>query len=84
MPVYRRRNMIVIPEIASSGGPLAKVLAGEASQNALELLLDISDNMAFKTICALAEAARAPIESFIKKFRSEFEFHLEHGRCDLS
>ena len=63
---------------------LAKVLKGEAEPTAINLLLDISDNMAFKTICALAEAARAPVESFVKKFRSEFEYHLKHGTCDLS
>jgi len=62
---------------------LGKVLHAEKEPNPIARLLDISDNMASKTICPLAEAARGPLESFIKKFRDEFDYHAEHGRCDI-
>jgi NADH-quinone oxidoreductase subunit F len=32
------------------------------------------------TICALGDAAATPVESFIKHFREEFEYYIEHGR----
>jgi NADH-quinone oxidoreductase subunit F len=34
-----------------------------------------------KTICALADAAAFPVRSFIKHFRSEFEYHIENKKC---
>ncbi len=32
------------------------------------------------TLCALGDAASMPVLSFLKKFRSEFEYFIEHGR----
>ena len=34
-----------------------------------------------RTICALGDAAAMPVRSFVKHFHSEFEHHIEHGRC---
>ena len=31
--------------------------------------------------CVLGDAAALPVKSFIKHFRSEFEYHIEHKRC---
>jgi NADH-quinone oxidoreductase subunit F len=47
----------------------------------LELLDNVSDNIAGRTICALGDAAALPVKSFLKHFRSEFEHHIEHKRC---
>ena len=33
------------------------------------------------TICALGDAAALPVHSFLQKFRSEFERHIELKRC---
>jgi NADH-quinone oxidoreductase subunit F len=38
----------------------------------LYTLMDISDNMAGKTICVLSDACAAPIVSSIEKFRDEY------------
>lgn len=34
-----------------------------------------------RTICALGDAASMPVLSFLKHFRKEFEYHIEHKRC---
>ncbi len=50
----------------------------------LDLLNSVSDNIAGRTICALGDAAALPVKSFIKHFRPEFEYHIEHKRCLVS
>lgn len=47
----------------------------------LDLLVQVANNIEGRTICALGDAAAWPVQSFIKHFRSEFEYHIEHGRC---
>jgi NADH-quinone oxidoreductase subunit F len=34
-----------------------------------------------QTICALGDAAAMPVQSFVKKFRSEFVEHIEGRGC---
>ncbi len=47
----------------------------------LDLLNRVTDNIMGRTICALGDAASLPVRSFIKHFKSEFEYHIEHGKC---
>ncbi|OIQ99252.1 NADH-quinone oxidoreductase subunit F [mine drainage metagenome] len=47
----------------------------------LDLLYGVTDNIMGRTICALGDAASLPVRSFIKHFRSEFEYHIEHKKC---
>ena len=47
----------------------------------LDLLDSVGNNMAGRTICALADAAVFPVRSFTKHFRNEFEYHIEHKKC---
>jgi NADH-quinone oxidoreductase subunit F len=54
---------------------------GKGRMEDLELLDNISDNIAGRTICALGDAAALPVKSFLKHFRSEFEYHIEHKHC---
>jgi NADH-quinone oxidoreductase subunit F len=54
---------------------------GTGRMEDLALLDNVSDNIAGRTICALGDAAALPVKSFIKHFRSEFEYHIEHKRC---
>lgn len=56
---------------------------GEGTRKDLDLLFDITDNMKGKTICVFSDAAAAPIESFVRKFREEFEQHLNDKGCRL-
>ena len=60
-----------------------KLRDGELDVSTIDLLLDISDNMAFKTICPLADAAAMPMKGFVTKFRADFEEHVRLGRCPM-
>ena len=50
----------------------------------LDELLRIGKNIGGNTICALGEAAVGPVASFVKHFRKEFEYHIEHKKCMVS
>ncbi len=60
---------------------LVRLEEGGAKPNDVNLLRRIADNMIGNTVCVLADAAAMPVQSFIAKFRSEFEQHLEAGGC---
>ena len=47
----------------------------------IEDLLAIARDMEGKTICVFADAAAWPVQSYITKFRPEFEAHIRTGRC---
>jgi NADH-quinone oxidoreductase subunit F len=47
----------------------------------LDDLLAIARDMEGKTICVFADAAAWPVQSYITKFRSEFENHILTGTC---
>jgi NADH-quinone oxidoreductase subunit F len=47
----------------------------------LDMLNDIADNIQGRTICALGDAAAMPVRAFIKNFRYEFAYHIEHKHC---
>ena len=49
----------------------------------MDTLVDIADNMMGTSICALSDAAALPARSYVTKFRSEFEYHVRHGSCDV-
>ncbi len=46
----------------------------------LDDLLAIARGMEGKTICVFADAAAWPVQSYITKFRAEFEEHIRSGR----
>ena len=54
---------------------------GQGRVEDLALLESIGNNMAGRTICALADAAVFPVRSFTKHFLNEFEHHIEHKKC---
>ncbi len=54
---------------------------GEGRPEDLDLLASVGNNMAGRTICALADAAVFPVRSFTKHFHHEFEYHIEHKKC---
>lgn len=47
----------------------------------LDLLGSVLGNISGRTICALGDAAAFPVQSFLKHFRREFEYHIEHKTC---
>jgi NADH-quinone oxidoreductase subunit F len=54
---------------------------GKGRPEDLDLLLDVCENIAGRTICALGEAASWPVQGMLKHYRGEFEYHIEHKRC---
>jgi NADH-quinone oxidoreductase subunit F len=58
---------------------LKRVLAGQARREELSLLVDVANRIEGHTICALGDAAAWPVQSFLKHFRHEFEYMVDHG-----
>ena len=50
-----------------------RLLAGGGAQNDANVLKNVADNIAGKTICAFGEACSWPTQSFVAKFKDEFE-----------
>jgi NADH-quinone oxidoreductase subunit F len=58
-----------------------RIESGQGRPEDLDLLSDLCENIAGRTICALGDAAAWPVQGMLKHFRSEFEYHIEHKRC---
>lgn len=58
-----------------------RIEEGQGRQEDLDRLVDVAENINGNTICALGDAAAAPVISFIKHFRDEFQYHIDHGCC---
>ncbi len=58
---------------------LNRILGGRARSEDLNLLLDVANRIEGHTICGLGDAAAWPVQSFLKHFRHEFEYMVEHG-----
>jgi NADH-quinone oxidoreductase subunit F len=52
---------------------LRRFVNGEGTMSDVDLLLDVANNIEGNTICALGDAAAWPVQSFIRKFKDEFE-----------
>jgi NADH-quinone oxidoreductase subunit F len=60
---------------------LADLEAGRGSEADLDKLIDLCDNIAGRSFCALADGAAAPIISSLKYFRGEYLQHLQNDGC---
>jgi NADH-quinone oxidoreductase subunit F len=60
---------------------LQRLEAGKGSDDDLATLLDVTDNMAGKAFCALADGAASPILSSVQHFRDEYLAHISSGGC---
>ncbi|HEY5995714.1 MAG TPA: NADH-ubiquinone oxidoreductase-F iron-sulfur binding region domain-containing protein, partial [Candidatus Deferrimicrobiaceae bacterium] len=58
-----------------------RIEEGRGRPGDVELILDVTDNMMGRTICPLADAACMPAQSFIAKFRSDFDAHIRDQKC---
>ena len=54
---------------------------GKGTQEDIDKLEDVAAKIEGRTICALGDAAAMPVASFVKHFREEFAYHVEHKRC---
>jgi NADH-quinone oxidoreductase subunit F len=60
---------------------LRRIAEGHGRLQDLDDLLAIAHDMEGKTICVFADAAAWPVQSYITKFREEFEEHIRTGTC---
>jgi NADH-quinone oxidoreductase subunit F len=60
---------------------LERIEAGEAKESDLELLWKVTDSIGGKTVCPFGDAAIAPPQSTLAKFREEFLYHVREKRC---
>jgi len=58
---------------------LKRTIAGEASKDDLDKLLDVANRIEGRTICAFGDASAWPVQSFLKHYMHEFEYMIEHG-----
>ena len=63
---------------------LCRIVDGKGRPEDIGLLEEVSHKIEGRTICALGDAAAMPVWSFIKHFRHEFEYYVEHKRSMLS
>jgi len=54
---------------------------GHGHAGDLELLENVAWQMERKTICMLADSITMPVQSYLKAYREEFEYHLTEKRC---
>ena len=55
--------------------------AGYASDKDIDNIKYLAENMLGRTFCPLGDAAAMPVLGFVKKFRKEFEAHLDGKPC---
>ncbi|MDO5502021.1 MAG: NADH-quinone oxidoreductase subunit NuoF [Actinomycetia bacterium] len=60
---------------------LGRLEHGQGSEEDIEKLLDICDNILGRSFCALGDGATSPITSSVEYFRDEYLQHLELGHC---
>jgi NADH-quinone oxidoreductase subunit F len=58
-----------------------RIETGKGRQEDLDLLDDVAKKIMGRTICALGDAAAMPVASFVKHFRDEFQYHIDHKQC---
>lgn len=54
---------------------------GQGTEDELDKLLDICDNILGRSFCALGDGATSPVTSSIQYFRDEYIAHLAQGQC---
>ncbi|MGV6826777.1 MAG: NADH-quinone oxidoreductase subunit NuoF [bacterium] len=58
-----------------------RIETGQGRPEDLDLLDDVAVKIMGRTICALGDAAAMPVAGFIKHFRDEFQYHIDHKKC---
>jgi NADH-quinone oxidoreductase subunit F len=60
---------------------LEKIEDGRAEYSDLDLLDNVGSRILGRSLCALGDFAVYPVQSYLRKFRPEFEAHVELGGC---
>jgi NADH-quinone oxidoreductase subunit F len=57
---------------------------GEGKEGDIELLENIAENIAGRTICALGDAAAWPVQGFIRHYREEILYNIRHKKSKVN
>jgi NADH-quinone oxidoreductase subunit F len=57
---------------------IKRIQNGQGRMDDLDMLVDVANRIEGHTICAFGDAAAWPVQSFMKHFRHEFEYMIEH------
>jgi NADH-quinone oxidoreductase subunit F len=60
---------------------LRKIEEGAASQDELDVLLNVCDRILGNCLCPLGDAAAMPVASYVARFRDEYQRHIDEGGC---
>jgi NADH-quinone oxidoreductase subunit F len=60
---------------------IKRIEEGQGTMEDIDLLASAAGQIEGHTICAFGDAAAWPVQSFIKHFRQEFEYHVKHKNC---
>jgi len=60
---------------------IRKVEAGQGNSADLEKIEEVCGNILGRTICPLGDAAVMPIQSSLRLYRDEWEYHIAHKKC---
>ena len=58
---------------------LTRITEGKGRPEDLDMLVDVANKIEGHTICALGDAAAWPVQSFLKHYRHEFQYMIEHA-----
>ncbi len=58
---------------------IRRIMAGRGRVQDLDMLVDVANKIEGRTICALGDAAAWPVQSFMRHYRHEFEYMIDHG-----
>jgi NADH-quinone oxidoreductase subunit F len=60
---------------------LQRIEDGRAESADLDLLQSVCDRMLGRSLCALGDFAVYPVASYLRKFRAEFQAHIDQSGC---
>ncbi len=60
---------------------LRRLEVGDGTEEDIDTLLDLCDNILGRSFCALGDGATSPITSSVQYFRDEYLAHLRQGGC---
>ena len=60
---------------------LTRLEAGQGTERDIDTLANVTDAIGGKTVCPFGDAAIAPPQSTLQKFRDEYEYHVREKQC---
>ncbi|MFQ5498659.1 MAG: NADH-quinone oxidoreductase subunit NuoF [Candidatus Zixiibacteriota bacterium] len=60
-----------------------RIEGGQGKPGDIEKITEVCGNILGRTICPLGDAAVMPIQSAIKRWPEEWQYHIDHGKCQV-